>query len=380
MENHSKYGDTIYFHDDASIYLNLFIASELKWGDKDLVLRQETRFPEDDGTRLTFHCRKSLPLSLKVRCPAWAQSGLILTVNGKRQPVNAKPWSYVSIEREWKDGDSVEIRLPMSLHVETMPDDPKTVALLYGPIVLAGDLGKEGLDNSKRYGPSAPQLGRVPSIVVPALVGDPGKILQNVKPVPGAPLTFRTSGIGQPQDVQLIPFYKAYDQRYTVYWKVYSPAEWDKRKGDVAAAESRRRQIERITVDAVDIPDEQSERDHNLQGENTRRGSFEEKGTREARNGWFSYQLKVITDRPMTLVCTYVGSEGRGRTFDVLVDGVKVATETLANHPTELFDAEYKLPEQLTRGKQSVTVKFQALPNSTAGSVIDVRIIPKHEQ
>ena len=380
MENHSKYGDTIYFHDDASIYLNLFIASELRWSAKNLVLRQETRFPEDDGTKLTFHCGRSMPLALKVRYPAWAQSGLILTVNGKKQPVTAKAGSYVAIEREWKDGDSVEIHLPMSLHIEAMPDDPRTVALLYGPVVLAGDLGKEGLDKSNRYGPSVPRLDRVPSIAVPAFVGDPAKILQSVKPVPGAPLTFRTSGIGQPQDVQLIPFYKAYDQRYTVYWKVYSPAEWDKRKADMTAAESRRREIERITVDAVTISDQQSERDHNFQGENSRQGSFEGKGTREARNGWFSYQLKVLADRPMTLVCTYVGSEGRGRTFDVVVDGVKIATESLANHPTELFDAEYKLPEQLTRGKQTVTVKFQAFPNSTAGSVIDVRLIPKHDQ
>jgi hypothetical protein len=300
---------------------------------------------------------------------------MTLTINDKKQSVTGKPGSYVAVERQWNNGDTVQVRLPMSLHVEAMPDDPKVVALLYGPVVLAGDLGKEGLESARRYGPSAPQLGRVPSIVVPAFVGDVKALLTKVTQVPGAPLNFRTNGIGQPRDVQLIPFYKASDERYTVYWRVYSPAEWEKRKADVAAAESRRQEIERLTVDAVNISSEQSERDHNYQGEGSSQGYFEGRRTREARNGSFSYELKVLPDKPMTLVCTYVGSEGRRRAFDVLVDGEKIATQTLENHPTELFDVEYKLPEQLTRGKQRVTVKFQALPNSTAGSVIDVRAI-----
>jgi hypothetical protein len=375
MENHAKYPDTIYFHDDRSLYLNLFIASELKWKDKGLVVRQESRFPEEDATKLTFQCQKPVRLALQIRYPSWAQSGMTLTINDKKQSVTGKPGSYVAVERQWNNGDTVQVRLPMSLHVEAMPDDPKVVALLYGPVVLAGDLGKEGLESARRYGPSAPQLGRVPSIVVPAFVGDVKALLTKVTQVPGAPLNFRTNGIGQPRDVQLIPFYKASDERYTVYWRVYSPAEWEKRKADVAAAESRRQEIERLTVDAVNIGSEQSERDHNYQGEGASQGYFEGRRTREARNGSFSYELKVLPDKPMTLVCTYVGSEGRRRAFDVLVDGEKIATQTLENHPTELFDVEYKLPEQLTRGKQRVTVKFQALPNSTAGSVIDVRAI-----
>jgi hypothetical protein len=105
-----------------------------------------------------------------------------------------------------------------------------------------------------------------------------------------------------------------------------------------------------------------------------RPGAFEGKGVRESRGGWFSYDLKVIPDKPMLLVCTYVGSEGRTRAFDVLVDGQKIATQSLEIHPTELFDVEYKLPESLTRGKLKITVKFQALPNATAGQVLDVRV------
>src|SRR5262249_3949843 len=150
----------------------------------------------------------------------WAQSGMTMTVNGKKQPINDKPGVYVTVEREWKNGDSVEIRLPMNLRMEEMPDDPKMIALFYGPIALAGDLGKDGLQEAKRYGPSAPQLGRVKPIEIPAFIGDVKDVAPKIKAAPGAPLTFKTDGLARPQDVTLLPFYKVFEPRYTVYWKV----------------------------------------------------------------------------------------------------------------------------------------------------------------
>jgi len=374
MENHAKYADTIYFHDDQSLYVNLFIASELNWKEKKLQVRQHTRFPEEDRTRLEIKCEKPVRLSLRIRYPAWAQTGLTITINGKNQAVAAKPGSYVAVEREWKNGDIVEIQLPMSLRMEAMPDAPTMVAILYGPIVLGGDLGKEGLEEARRYGPSAPQLGRVKPVQIPALVCFLKDVLSKLKPVQGARMSFRTSGIGQPNDVLLEPFYKMADQRYTVYWKVYSSAEWDKRKKEVAAAVSRRKEIETRTVDWVAPGNSESERDHAFKGQGNT-GNFDGKTWRGARNGWFSYELKILPDKPITLVCTYRGSEGPRRAFDILVDGEKVGSQTLEIHPTEIFDFEYPIPANLTKGKQRITVKFQALPDSIAGAVLDVRVI-----
>src|SRR5262245_3489046 len=229
MENHSKYPDTIYFHDDRAVYVNLFIPSELTWKEKGLTVRQETRFPEEDVTRILLKPKKPILLALKVRYPSWAQSGITVTVNGKRETVNGSPGSYVSIERTWKSGDTVEVRLPMSLHMEAMPDDPKMIALMYGPIVLAGDLGNEGLTRQVRYGPNAPPMGRVKPIEVPAFIGEVKDVLARVKPVAGAPLVFKTEGLGRPQDVTLLPFYKVFDSRYTVYWQVYTAGVWERR-------------------------------------------------------------------------------------------------------------------------------------------------------
>jgi hypothetical protein len=300
---------------------------------------------------------------------------MTMAINGKPQPISGSAGSYVTIEREWKSGDRVDVRLPMTLHTEAMADDPQMIAVMYGPIVLAGDLGKEGLETVKRYGPSAPPVGRLKTPTIPVLIGDVSSVPSKIVPLAGTELHFTTRGLAQPHDVSLVPFYQIIDRRYIVYWNVMSSAAWDRRKTEMAATEAHRREIEQHAIDTVNIDDAQSERDHGYEGESATAGYFEGKRTREARGGWFSYQVKVVPDRPVTLVCAYRGSEGRRRTFDVFVDGAKIATESLEYHPTEQLDREYPLPATITRGKDRVTVKFQAQPQATAGAVIDLRTI-----
>jgi DUF1680 family protein len=377
LENHAKYADAIYFRDETSLFVNLFIASELRWREKGLVVRQETRFPEEDTTRLTFTAERAHRLALKIRHPAWAVAGITVKVNGHPQTAPSQPGSYVTLEREWRTGDVVDVVLPMSLRVEALPGDPEIVALLYGPVVLAADLGREGLNDIVRYGPSAPPLRRVPPVDVPALVvGDGQKLLAAVRPVPGAPLTFRTEGIGHPRDVTLIPFYKAADQRYTVYFRVSSAADWDRQREEVAALERRRTEIVRRSVDRVNVDDAGNESAHGFRQEGTRDWDFEGRKVREALGGWFSYQMKVLPDRPMILAFTYLGGEGRPRAFDVFVDGQTIGSKTVEYHPTELLDAEYPVPESLTRGKEHVTVRLQAHAGAASAPIFEVRMMP----
>src|SRR5437867_7099274 len=129
MENHAKYGDTIYLHDEQSLYVNLFVPSELDWKDKGLVVRQETRFPEEETMLLALKSRKPVRLAVRIRYPSWS-SGMTVADNGHTDTIRATPGSYVTVEREWKNGDTVAVRLPMRLRVESMPDDPKVMALL----------------------------------------------------------------------------------------------------------------------------------------------------------------------------------------------------------------------------------------------------------
>jgi hypothetical protein len=218
-------------------------------------------------------------------------------------------------------------------------------------------------------------VGRVKTPTIPAFVGDRRTVASKIVRDPGGPLQFRTSGLAQPRDVTLLPFYRIVEQRYTVYWAVYSPEEWTAHLAEIAVADARHKDVERRTLDIVSVDNAGSEQAHGLQSENATNGFFEGLRTREARNGWFSYQLKVAASGETTLVCAYRGSEGRRRVFDISVDGQKVATETLDYRPTERREREYAIPEALTRGKDRVTVRFQAQPDTTAGAVIEVRTV-----
>ncbi len=224
MENHARYGDAIYFHGADSLYVNLFIASEVSWPEKNLTVRQETKFPEHDTTQLQFQCPNPTRLALKIRWPAWADN-LSVRVNGRKVKITGQPCSYVTIDRQWHNGDRVDVRLPMKLHVEFLPGTTNIVALLYGPIVLAGDLGTNDMP-ADIYAADQTQFVNWPTPPAPVLVADNFRsLLRHVHPT-DRPLEFQTRHLGRPTDVRLIPLYKANHLRYTVYWTVLNRAEW----------------------------------------------------------------------------------------------------------------------------------------------------------
>lgn len=370
MENHAKYGDTIYFHGRNSLFVNLFIPSELSWTEKGLRVRQETEFPDQDTTRLTFQCAQPVRIALEVRWPAWSEK-ISVQVNGRKQKISGAPGSYVSIEREWRNGDQVDVHLPMKLHAEPLPGTNNIIAVLYGPIVLAGDLGTNGMPG--QYTRNQSDLVRVPDPVVPVFVGDSKTFLKKIRPT-AQPLVFQTKNLARPVDVTLIPFYLADHDRYTVYWKLLSAGDWKAQAARMAAANAQRMVQEARGVDAVHPGEQQSETDHQLQGDDTQTGDFYGRKWRDA-TGWFSYEVKVLPGEPQQLVATYWGGDAGGREFDVLVDGQVVATQKLDNNkPGEFFDAEYPLPTGLTKGKQSVTVKFAAHPARRAGGLFELRV------
>lgn len=220
-ESFAKLGDSIYFHDERSLHVNLFVASELDWRERGIRLVQETRFPEDDRIQLTFHCAKPSALALRIRVPGWCEGGNA-RLNGRPIEAFASAGSQLVLDRLWKDGDRVELQLPMRLRREALPDDASIQALTYGPIVLAGRLGSAGLDAATlRAEPTKPRT--VPEykgepVGVPAIEETRGELASWVEPVPGRPLEFRT--IGQAANLQLLPLNRVFDERFVVYWKL----------------------------------------------------------------------------------------------------------------------------------------------------------------
>ena len=378
LENHVKYGDSIYFHGDAVLYVNLFIASELTWKSKGLKVRQQTRFPEEPTTRFTVNCEKPIRLALNIRHPSWADSALKATVNGQEVDTDSQPGGYLTIDRSWTDGDVLDVTLPMSPRVEPMENDPKKAAIMYGPIVLAGQLGREGFTDEMPYSGNQKAYANLPTPDVPVLVAGSRPVAEWVDRVPGPALQFKTTGVGRPNDVSLIPFYKAHHQRFTVYWDLFTEEDWRKKKAEYEARQRRLKALQARTVDAV-VPAMQPERDHNYQGEKSSAGMFNGRHWRHAYpGGWFSYDMKIATDRPIDLMVTYWGSDVGSRTFDVQIDGHKIATQTLnMNKPGEFFDVTYAIPEVLAKGKDKVTVRFQSHAGNMAGGVFGCRIIKR---
>ena len=222
IESFAKLGDSIYFHDDEGLYVNLFVASELDWQEKGVRIIQETSFPESDTTTLTLQCSKPTRMPLRIRVPYWATRGGTVKINGRELESFAEPSSYFVLNRTWQSGDKVTITIPMSLHIDSMPDDSTIQALMYGPLVLAGRLGTEGLTKDVlRAEPTA--IREVPRyrgkpVSAPEFKAKSQDLRDWVEPVSGRPLEFQT--VGQQTNVTLIPFYKVLDERYAVYWKV----------------------------------------------------------------------------------------------------------------------------------------------------------------
>ena len=365
IENHAKYGDSIYFHSDTDLWVNLFIASELNWKAKGLKLRQETTFPEPGTSKLTFELKKPLKLNLNIRHPYWAGEGFEILLNGQKTSVISNPGSYMTLSRTWKSGDMVEVVTPFSLRTEGFRDNPRRIAFMNGPLVLCAEV-----DTTGGY---------------PAIVAEPDDLMNGFEAVDGRPSTFdntagsfRVAGQNAPANVRLEPFYKVHGERhYAVYWDVFTDRQWQEKEEQYRAELTRRQELEKRTVDYVLPGNPQNERDHNLQGEKTEAGDFSDRKWRHATDGgWFSYDVKVLPDQPLELAVTYWGSDGGNRVFDILVDGVKIATERLENNrPGNFYDQGYPINESITKGKNRITVKFQAHSGSWAGGLFGLHIL-----
>jgi len=364
MENHSKYGRNIYYHNDNELFLFQYIASELTWKEKGLVLTQKTGFPAEQKTSLEFNCKEPLKLAVMVRYPYWAGKGINITVNGRKTRIKQEPGSFIRVERTWKTGDLLNIEIPFSLRLESMPDDSNRVAVMYGPLVMAGDLGPA---DDPAYGDP---------MYVPVLMTENRDPATWLKPAEGKANTFLTVNTGRPRDIEMKPFWSVYGRRYSVYWDLFNEAGWNERQEEYKAELEKIKKIREATIDFVQPGEMQPERDHNFKGEKTTPGRFRERANRESRSGWFSFDMKIEQDIPVALAVEYWGGFPGAKTFDIFVNDRVIATENISNKQDGQFiNIEYDIPEDLTSGRSKVTVKFQAHEGNRAGPVFGVRTI-----
>jgi len=362
MENHVKYGESIYFQGaDGSLYVNLFIPSVLNWKKKGVTVTQHSTLPANDVVNFDLNVKTPVAFALRLRKPRWA-SNCVVKVNGKVQQLSADEQGYLVVNRKWKNGDHVELTTPESIYTEALPDNANRRALFYGPVMLAGILGNAEPD----------PLKGVPVFVTSET--DPNKWL---KMVDQKTLNFETADASQPANVKLIPFNETKSEYYSVYWDVFTPDTWAVQQKAYDEEKKKQQELEAHTTDIIRLGEMQPERDHNLTGENQTTGEDHQKKWRSTDNGGFlSFEMKTDPNAQNSLINTYWGMDNRGRTFDILVDGVKLTTEDLNKYKeSKFYYITYQIPIELTKGKSKVTIKLLPKAGNSAGPVYGSRMV-----
>lgn len=362
IENHSKYGEGIYSEGkDGSLFVNLFIPSVLNWRTKGVQVIQETQFPERPEVNLRIEGPGTTDLRIRIRKPFWAKQGVNITLNGKPLQLQEDEWGYLLVKGRFNSKDRLRIGIPMELYTEAMPDNPNRIAIKYGPLVLAGLLGKEKPD---------------PLYGTPVLLTN-NRIASDWLRAEDRPLRFKMQGIGKPFDVTLVPFYQAYDQYYSVYWDYFTEADWARLQAEYEAEKKRIQDIEARTVDYFRVGEMQPERDHQLKA--SEQSYVDEalgrKGREARRNNYFSFEMKLNPGKTHQLMLTYIGDD-RDRKFDILVEGHLLTTvEWKGGRTGKFYDLAYELPAPLIAGKSRITVRIEANHGRTAGRIFGVRTI-----
>lgn len=362
MENHSKYQEQIYSKDASSIWVNLFIPSTVTWKEKGVIMKMETTFPDNEMIYLGFENSKPVDINIRIRKPFWQQGDPQVFVNGMKIETRVDETGYYTISGEFSKSDKITLKAPMHLYSEAMPDNPNRVAFKFGPLVLAGVLGKEMPD---------PVYG---TPVLLTSVREPASILQQDRTVINS---FTTSQVGRPFDITLRPFYQVYDEYYSVYWDYFTEVEWANKQKEYEDEKRAAKELDAKTLDLFRIGEMQPERDHKLVA--SERSYVDDaigrKGREARAANYFQFEMRTDPSASMALVLTYIGDD-KDRKFDILVDGVKVATEDWKGGKTgKFYDYTYALPKELTAGKSIVTVRIEANYGKTAGRVFGVRTI-----
>ena len=362
MENHTKYTEGIYYEGrEGSLWVNLFIPSQLNWKAKGVSIKQESAFPEEGKITFTIQAASAPSFAMKIRQPKWAIGDASFTLNGKTITAQKETSGYWSINRRWGKKDKLEVNFTMNIHTESLPDNSDRIALLYGPVVLAGQLGTTMPD---------PVYGTT------VLLTDDHDVTHWLKSS-AEPLVFQTNNVAKPADVTLIPFYKTVDQYYNVYWDYFTPAAWTERQAEYEAEKKRVKEIEDRTIDLIRIGEMQPERDHNLKAtEKSYVSDALGRMGREVRSGgYFEFEMKTDPTVANHLLCSYIGDD-KNSVFNLMVDGTTIGTQELKGATIgRFFDVEYPIAPELIKGKSKIVVRVQAHPNRTAGRVFGCRIV-----
>lgn len=389
MEDHGKYGQFVWTHDKGvkaendALYVNLFVASELNWKDRKMVIRQQTAFPYAESSVVEVAKGKGTFI-LKVRKPSWCEN---FTVKGVGFDADSyEENGFVCMKRKWKKGDQVKISMPMHAYIKPMINVPQYVAIMYGPILLGMKTGTEDMRgliaDDSRFGQYAGgkklALDEAP-ILLPKHLDD---IAKDLKPVPGKPLHFKlATRMENAIDGELQPFFEIHDSRYMMYWLALGEKDYKAYMQKLADEEKARQALEARTVDKVNPGEQQPETDHNMEADVTERGNTEGVFFRDARDGhFFSYLMQTKGETNLSLQLKFWGQdEWRTSEFDIYVNDKLLCSVNNSHRwrTTQFKTVDYAIPSELVKGKKEIRVKFVAHKGKQVGQIYGVRLV-KH--
>ncbi len=367
MESHALHADGLYYESLDKLWVTLYAPSTAEWKSAGVKVEVATDLPIGQAVTVKVNPESPRRFTLALRRPFWAGNGFSVRVNGRTFKTAASAGSFLEIARTWKAGDAVELVIRKTLRKEALPDNPNRFAVMWGPLVLAGDLG-----------PALTGQGRTAAPDAPVFVAPPQAVTSWLKPVAGKPGAFRTSGVGLKEEIEFLPFYLVPRRRYAVYQDMYTPAEWTKKETEFRTREEKRKKLEAATIGFAQPGQMQAERDTNHQGEGSTPVRVETRFGRTA-TGWFSFDLPADPAVPQTLIVTYSNDNRGAAACDVMVDGTKVGEQTGTRRSPErevqFFDVEYRLPADLMANKKKVTVRFEASNGRPTPSIFGIRIV-----
>ncbi|WP_294230630.1 glycoside hydrolase family 127 protein [uncultured Chryseobacterium sp.] len=384
MENHAKYGEMIYAHTDNDVYVNLFIPSVLKWSEKKMVLRQENNFPQNPSTKLVFEIAPKSEINIKLRAPEWTNAAQIaVSINSKNINVPVDSDGYINIKRKWKKGDVVEMKMPMHLSAEQLPDKSDYFAFRYGPIVLAAKYGKEnqhGLFADDSRGGHIAHGPQIPLNEIPVIEGNASEVLNHVQLVNGTNLLFSINGLYPAEKfgkgLQLVPFYTIQEERYILYWPQADRDKIQAVQQQRAQEEAETRKLDLITADKIQLGEQQPESDHFFESKDSNTGYMEDRHFRDAK-GWFSYRMKNPAKNAAFLYVLYFDNNA-GRVLNAEINGKNVFAKKLegkaGSAPQYLL---LPVPDS-EKSKENLTVKFFPEDQATTSRIIEVRLLTQN--
>ena len=365
MENFSKLGDSIYYKDENSVYVTRYTSSKYVWEEKGVTIVQETEIPVTDTVLLTIEVEGDpIVADIVLRIPDWCATQPVIYVNGAN--TGARPTNgFVRLSGQWKNGDTIELTLPMEIAVYDLPDNENVVAFKYGPVVLSADLGSDDLSTGVT-GVNV-TIPSADSSISDCIVLSEGQTIEqwladinNNLVRNGDKLEFTLQN--SERELVFTPHYQQHQSRYGIYFELIDE--------NTVSTDDQSDKYE--VIDSLPVANDQYEFSHNLKADLSGTGMHKGLNYRHSEaDGFFSYDLAVDSTATNYLVVKYFSGDA-GRRFVILVDGQLLEDVTIENtNPDGFYDAYYQLPAEMVEGKEKVTVTFEARYNSYAGGIFD---------